>query len=672
MKSVDQYIETGALTEEVRLVGEHYPDKNMILVDFKDLERFDQDLANAVRKNPGKIAEEFAEQLAPDVLTAYEGEVEITVGYKNIPVEYSPECVNEITERNIGQLMRIEGVVAQTTDKYPFITDALYICNRCDAQNRIPQKKEPAHNLSKPSMCRECGKHDFRLFRDLSKWDVAQVMVITDKPDLLRAGQRPPSLSVFMMGNIVKEDFDSMDKVVIDGLLEVTPAPKKGEDYNKYIWYLKAYNIEVVNRGFDEITITAEEEAKILEMSKDPKLLEKIGNSIAPSVYGYDELKQALALQAFGGTKKKLIDTMRRHWLNILAVTDPGKAKSVIANALVNISPRAIYTTGKGTTAAGMTSTAEKEGLSGEWMIKPGIMPLASGGLVAIDEFPTLGNEEMDSLLEAMEQGVVTSVKAGKNIRFKSETAVFACGNPKAGRFDDYQEIIPQFGLKPQIISRFDLIFIMRDLKDSEDDRKVAETIFKVHTNQITTSTLDRDLVRKYIAYAKQNYHPILKNTKSVQTEFEDFYVNLRKSGFEKDVVSATPRQLEALIRLSEASAKLRLSNEATEEDVKVAKRIIMLSLNQIATDKGGVLDIDVITTGKQKTERDKLRLIEVTIGELSGHGKEAVEYETLLATVEGDIPKGVLDKYLQELSHQGVIYSPRYNKFLLTGERGG
>lgn len=669
--SVKEFIKTATVQDEIRRIGEQYPEKSTILIDFTELERHDQSLADEARRIPAGVLEQFEEEIKPAILTVYDSEVKITVGFKNIPIEYSPRTLGEITERDIGKIMRVEGQIGQVSDKYPFMTEAMFFCNRCDDQMRIQQAREPRHTLSEPSRCKSCGKADFRLAKDFSQWDVAQVMLLMDKPDLLRAGQRPTTLSVFMMGDLTKDNFDLMDKIVIDGHLELAPSGKRG-DGNKYIWYLKAYNIEVVNRGFDEIHITSEEEQKILEMGKDPSLLKRIAESIAPTVYGYNELKQALVLQAVGGTEKKMLDSKRRHWLHILAVTDPGKAKSIMANALCSISPRAIYTTGKGTSAAGLTSTAEKDALIGEWMIKPGIIPLASGGLVAIDEFPTLGEAEMDSLLEAMEQGIVTTTKAGKNVRFKAETAVFACGNPKAGRFDDFQEIIPQFGLKPQILSRFDLIFIMRDLKDSEDDAKVAETIFKVHTNQIKSSELDRDLVRKYIAYVKQHFHPIMdKDDPTVVKELKDFYVDLRKQGFANNTISATPRQLEALIRLTEASAKLRMSNKATRQDVQVAKTIIMMSLQQVATDKSGVLDIDVITTGKPKNDRDKIQLITVTIGELSQHGKDVAEYDAILETLQGDIPKHMLDKYLDELKRSGVIYEPRHSMYKLTGEGG-
>lgn len=673
MKFLKDYIKTERVQQAIREVGAKYPDKTRIRIDFQDLERFDRTLADEVRAKPNYKMSEYADEITPLIITSDE-KPRIEVGFTNIPKEYSPPSIDGICERHIGTLMRVEGMVGQISEKYPYMTQSYYLCNRCDTPNIIPQINTPKSIITEPSICVGCGKRDSRFFKlipDLSTWSVAQVMVLVEKPEMLRAGQKPPSLTVHLTGDLSRESFDLMDKLVVDGVLEVVPHSTHSKD-RKFIWYLKASNMETLERGFDEIEITPKEEEEIKKLSQNPKLLEEISNSIAPSIYGHNELKKALVLQLLGGTEKEQYDAKRRYWINILAMSDPGTGRSVLSNALCNIAPKAIYTTGSGSKVGGLTTTAEKDSLTGEWMIKPGILPMASDGLVALDEIGTLGEDEMNSLREAMEQGSVSSAKAGKSVRFMSKTAIFACGNPKSGRFDDYTNPITQFGIPSPILSRFDLMFVVRDVKDTESDRQIAKAIFKAHTNQIVKPTIDRELIRKYIAYAKQKHHPML-DTKDprVEEELGNFYTTMRNAGFDSGVVSATARQYEALVRLAEASAKLRLSDVAGLNDVKIAEEIVTASNNQLASaESGGVLDIDVITTGKPKGEREKLRLVEVNIGEISRNNPDGCcGKEELQDAIGGDVPEDKLEKYLQHLLNTGRVHEPRYGRYRLVGE---
>ena len=672
--SIEKYIRTGVLNKQLNKVAEHYPEKRTILVDFKDVEQYSTQIADDILKNPERTALHFKEiLLEKNTITvgSTSGIIEnLNVGYKNIPTEYSPKDLNNICERHIGQLMRVEGVVAQITDKYPYMSQSHYMCNICDELNIIPQKPTPKGIPIEPSRCRSCGKANFRLCLDESIWGVAQVMVLLEKPDLLRAGQRPPALTIYLLDDLTREEFDLMDKIIIDGVLKV--IPHKGKE-NKFQWYLHAYDLETIERGFDEIIITPEEETKILEMSQNPNLLDDISQSIAPTIYGHNELKKALVLQMLGGTEKKQTDAQRRHWINILAMTDPGVAKSIMANAICSIAPKAIYTTGSGAKVGGLTTTAEKEALSGEWIIKPGILPMASGGLVALDEFTMLEDPEMNALREAMEQGTVSSAKAGKNVRFKANTAIFACANPKTGRFDDFTNPIEQFGIPAPVISRFDVMFVIRDVKDVENDRKIAKAIFNAHTEQTAKPILDRNLTRKYIAYAKQNFRPRL-DTKNplVEQELEDFYVGMRKLGFDNGLVSATARQYEALIRLAEASAKLHLRKSANLQDVKAAEEIIRASNDQLSMIDGkpGIFDIDLVVTGKSKSEREKHRLIEVMISEQGKVNPDGcTDLDSLEEELGGDLTRDKLEKHVESLMRDGQIYMPRHGRYKLVGD---
>jgi replicative DNA helicase Mcm len=608
---------------------------------------------------------DFAEDIVNQGIFSISGPIsEVQVGFSNIPREYSPKTISDINESHIGHLMRVEGMVGQITDKYPIMTHGNFLCNRCDADNIIPQLLVPKSLVTEPSRCRACNKRDFRLIMEDSRWTVAQVMALVEKPDLLRAGQRPPSLQIFLLGDLTKIKFDLMGKIVIDGVLKVIPSQSKGQ---KFLWYLHSYNMEIVDRGFDEIQVTPEEEKKIKEMSKNPHLLEDIANSIAPNIHGHNELKKALVLQLLGGAKKTVNNIRRRDWMNLLVMGDPGVSKTQLLLSVKNIAPKAVYTTGTGSSEGGLTTTAEKDALTGEWMIKPGVIPMASGGVALIDEFNRLEADDIKALEEPMENGTCTASKAAKNVQFISETAHLCAGNPKLGRFDNFTDVIPQFGIDPAILSRFDLIFVIRDLKDSEMDKQIAHALFEAHTGKTKDPPLDRDMVKKYIAYAKQNYQPKLRP--AVEQELETFYMEARKAGFDKGITSATPRNYEALVRLTEASAKLRLSKEATINDVQVGKEIIQSSTHQLSMGSGlgGILDVDTIVSGKPKNERDKYRLVELAITELSEIDGMA-DLESLVEKLEGEIPKDKLERILEELSTKGSIYSPQHGRYMMTG----
>jgi len=370
-------------------------------------------------------------------------------------------------------------------------------------------------------------------------------------------------------------------------------------------------------------------------------------------------------LTLFGGTKKLINGIRKRHWINLLIMGDPGVAKSRLLMYLQSIAPNAIYTTGTGSRLGGLTTSAEKDTLTGEWMIKPGVIPIASGGCILIDEFNRLSIDEANALEEPMEMGTCTAAKAGKNIKFNAETAHICVGNPKLGRFDMYTDLIPQFGISPPILSRFDLIFILRDVKDTEKDREIAKAIFKAQTGQSRKAPLDKEMVRKYIAYAKQNINPQIDHT--IEEKLENYYVEARRAGFEKNVTTATPRNYEALIRLAEASAKVRLDPKVREQDVDIGIAIIQASNEQLSfgSEVEGMLDVDTIVTGKPKNQRDQVSEVLKMIDTLS-KADGMCDHDELIQAFEGEFAETKIDKILNNLKTNGLIYNPKYKKYMV------
>ncbi|MFN3528023.1 MAG: ATP-binding protein [Candidatus Altarchaeaceae archaeon] len=314
------------------------------------------------------------------------------------------------------------------------------------------------------------------------------------------------------------------------------------------------------------------------------------------------------------------------------------------------------------------TATAEKdEYAEGGWILKAGALVLASGGTAFIDEFDKIEKEDRASLHEAMEQGSISAAKAGIVANFKANTSILAAANPKYGRFDSYKSLADQFDIPPTLLSRFDLIFTIRDIIDSAQDQKIAEHILKAYQKEYEkelSSSVDVEFLRKYIAYARKNCNPQL--TKEAMLRIEEYYLNLRRES--KETVQITPRQLEGLIRLSSASAKLRLSNEITIEDVERAIDLMNYSLEMVAKDETtGKIDVDRVIVGQTKTERDKAKSIIDIIERLTENGKKRAKIEDIIQEAKNqNIEEKDVDKIIERLKKEGKIYEPEYGFIMM------
>ncbi|MEA1925093.1 MAG: LAGLIDADG family homing endonuclease [Candidatus Altiarchaeota archaeon] len=320
------------------------------------------------------------------------------------------------------------------------------------------------------------------------------------------------------------------------------------------------------------------------------------------------------------------------------------------------------------------TATAEKDEFAeGGWTLKAGALVLAGGGIACIDEFDKMNKDDRSSMHEAMEQQTISVAKAGIVAKFLANTAILAASNPKFSRFDSYKPMAEQFDIPPTLISRFDLIFPIRDILDKERDTEVADHILKMHQTdeeqEDVKPDIDIELLRKYIAYARKNVNPVL--TKDAVEKVRDFYVGLRSGSSE--TVQATPRQLEALVRLSEASAKIRLSDKVTVSDTERAIRLTSFVLREIAYDADtGLFDIDRIAAEHSKTSRDRIHVVEDIIRSMVAESQEdmASHDEIIGEVTERGIDRSDAEKILGELKNKGVIYEPRHGRYMFTEGR--
>ncbi|EQD70393.1 replicative DNA helicase Mcm, partial [mine drainage metagenome] len=316
---------------------------------------------------------------------------------------------------------------------------------------------------------------------------------------------------------------------------------------------------------------------------------------LAPTIKGMEQEKEAIALQLFGGVEKHHEDGIRvRGDINVLLIGDPGVAKSQLLRYITDVAPRGIYTSGKGATAAGLTAAAVKDDFAGgRWVLEAGMLVLADGGMAIIDELDKMSAEDRSAMHEVLEQQTVSIAKAGITATLNARCPVLAAANPKWGRFDSTKSIAEQIDLPPTLLSRFDVIFSIMDRPEEKRDRFLASRILRAHRDwearpsavgpSSTGAPLPPDRLKKYIAYARKTIRPVL--TDGALTALEDYYVNVRKQGEEPNApVPITARQLEALVRLSEAAARARLSPSVEPTDAQRAIQIMENFLRRVSS----------------------------------------------------------------------------------------
>ena len=496
-----------------------------------------------------------------------------------------------------------------------------------------------------------------------------QRLVIEEAPESLTGGEQPKRMNIFLKEDLVEplmeEKTTPGSRIKIIGILKEVPVPlQSGGLSTRFELALEANNIIPLEETFEELNINDEDERQILELSQDPKVFEKLTKSMIPSVWGYDEIKRCLILQLFGGVKKVHADGQKsRGDFHILLIGDPGVAKSATLVFMSGISPKGRYVVGKSASGAGLTATVVRDEYLRGWSLEAGAMVLANKGLVCIDELEKMDPNDRSAMHEAMEQQTITVSKANVQATLRAETSVLAAANPKFGRFDPYQSIAQQIDLPPTLINRFDVIFPLRDLPNREKDELIATHVLYEHQKMGEDMLIPRDLLRKYVAYAKQRIRPAL--TDEAVEEIKRFYVELRNMPVATESavrpIPISARQLQALIRMSEASAKMRLSETVDPEDSKRAIEIMKYYLMQVGYDyESKTFDIDRGTGGMPASQRNKVFIVRDIIAQLESRLGKMIPIEEIEKELEGKMTKDEIEEAITKLDINGVIFKPK------------
>jgi len=658
--------------DELAALVEQYPrDKQSLWVDYMDLLRFDVDLADDVLTKPETVTSWLSEAIGQTELPADVDLDNVNVRLYNLP-ETRTHAVGDARSRTIGELIAVRGQVAKQTGVETIPVTAEFECQRCGTLATVPQD---GNDLQEPHECAGCERQGpFELSYDQSTWQDIQLLRLQLPPEQT-AGGNSAEIDAHVADDLV-DSVEAGDRVTITGIHDVDD---EGGSVG-FNHFLDANSIEIEESDYQSIEIDPylDEIRELVTGDHDPYQL--LVDSIAPSVIGMDEVKEALALQLFGGAAcDGPGGVSERSDIHILLLGDPGTAKSTLLEDIEAKAPCSTMASGKGATEAGMTAAAVKDdfGNGDQWSLEAGALVLADGGIACIDELDKVDESVVNSLHQALSKQIVPIDKAGINTTLPSRTSLLAAGNPKYGRFDNYEPIPEQIDLGPTLLSRFDLMFMLSDEPDEDDDRDVVEGMLQNRDEGIAVArndkradetdvspAVDDDLLRAWVAHARQSVHPRWTDDEA-REHLADSFLGLRLQhggGDGEQPVPVTFRALQAQQRLAEASARVRLSETVEIEDVKRATRLYGRYMTDVGMDpESGQVDADVVETGLSKSQHDRVRNI------LDIVERVASEYETgapVDVVVERAQENGISEeKARHEIDKQcgkGELYEPQ------------
>ena len=661
----------GTLTYWSRIQQMSINDEVSLTVDFQDLTSFDNVFMALAAEDPQKFLDMSDNALIsvlrvedPDYVNSLDVSF-IKMRFVNYPDHVA---LRSLRSRHIGKLIHINGIMMRASEVKPLLVQAMFLCRIC--QTEIPQPQEEGR-YTEPPLCPVCTKKTpMRLIPQKSQFKDWQKVRIQESPEELPPGQMPRSVDVILEGDIV--DISRPGELVkVTGTLQTSPDfSRRGGKLATFNIFIEANGVEISEKEYEQVEISEDDEKRIKELAEDPYVHERIYASIAPSIQGHEQIKESIALLLFGGVSKTLPDGTRlRGKSNILMIGDPGTGKSQILKFVAGLAARGLYTSGKGTTAAGLTAAVVHDTESGAMTLEAGALVLSDQGIACIDEFDKMDPNDRTAIHEAMEQHTVSIAKAGIVATLNARTSILAAANPTLGRYESSLSIQDNIRLPFTILSRFDLIWILVDTVEATRDRELAQFILDMHQmkktrGQTKTSPIAPDFLKKYIGYSNRYVIPQL--TPEAAEVIENFYVDLRKSAEGgASPVPITARQLESLVRLSEARARMALRSKVSKEDAQAAIRLMEESLRMVALDRvTGKIDIDRLVSKMSASQRSSSDIIIKAIRDMEAEGTSTVNKDALIQrAVSMGLPRERAEEVIDKLLAEGILYSPREGK---------
>ena len=642
-----------------------------INIDYNDLVTHPE-IESVFNEKPDEILEAFTraikeilQQRFPKYAKKIEHEIRARIG--NYPVQRS---LRQINAEVIGKMTSVSGMVLRASEVKPLAKELIFICPEGHRSDVIIDKDL---KLTNPPECSnpKCKHKQLEIEPKSSRFIDVQFVRLQELPEDLPPGQLPHYLDVTVKQDLV-DNARPGDRIVLTGIIRIEQERMSGVSKNESPLYrlrLDGNNVEFLggtgdktSRRIEREQISSEEEKIILSLSKNPDIYERLIESYAPHITGHEVIKESILLLMAGSTQRQLNDGSKiRGDINIFLVGDPGTAKSEMLKFCARIAPRGLYTSGRGSTAAGLTAAVVRDA-NGIFMLEAGATVLGDQGLVCIDEFDKMKAEDRSALHEVMEQQTASIAKGGIVATLNARASILAAANPMYGKYDPFKNITENVNLPVPLLTRFDLIFVVRDKPSKERDSKIAKHIINLHTPKgiDSRSLIDSETLTKYLSYAKR-IQPVL--TKEAEEKILDYYMKMRSMGQDnEDTITVTPRQLEGLIRLATARARLLLKNQVEGSDAQRAIDLLEEMFNEAGVDVNtGKVDLGTLQ-GRPRSEVSKMQLFMDVIRSLEGEHKHPVE-ESQLVEELAKTDKFTEDEarnYIRKMQKDSVIYEAK------------
>ncbi|KAN0065320.1 minichromosome maintenance protein 5 [Thecaphora frezii] len=606
-------------------------------VQLEHLQLWSNNLAQALRETPGDILPLFesavkraARSILYPVITPDQPRPEAPDCQVTLRSHANLTGMRDLHADSISHLVRVPGIVIGATTLTSRATQLHIMCRDCRSTKPLPITSGFG-GFTLPRYCDaqkldnsapSCSTDPYVIIHDKCRFVDNQTIKLQEAPDMVPVGELPRhmllSVDRALCGRVVPGSH-----IIATGVYSTFTSSKgtKGKQGGAVALrtpYLRVVGLEIdaegaAGRGMARM-FSAEEEEEFSKMARTKDLYEKFAASIAPSIFGNADIKKAITCLLFGGSKKVLPDGMRlRGDINVLMLGDPGTAKSQLLKFVEKVSPISVYTSGKGSSAAGLTASVQRDAQTREFYLEGGAMVLADGGVVCIDEFDKMRDEDRVAIHEAMEQQTISIAKAGITTILNSRTSVLAAANPVFGRYDDMKSPGENIDFQTTVLSRFDMIFIVKDEHNEQRDRTIAKHVMNIHMNRANDQAnvqgeLDIDRMKRYVSFCKARCAPRL--SPEAAEKLSSHFVALRKQvaqverdNDERSSIPITVRQLEAIIRMSESLAKITLQPTVKEEHVDEAIRLFRFSTMD-AVQAGNV---EGMTRGELAEECQKL-----------------------------------------------------------------
>eukprot|EP00767_Chilomastix_cuspidata_P001689 gnl/Chilomastix_cuspidata/1814.p1 GENE.gnl/Chilomastix_cuspidata/1814~~gnl/Chilomastix_cuspidata/1814.p1 ORF type:complete len:924 (+),score=216.16 gnl/Chilomastix_cuspidata/1814:32-2803(+) len=657
--------------------------RDSLAVDMRHLIEFDKSLSLLLVEAPSAALPLLSEAAAAVVFDLFPGFRQIHSIIKVCPHSLPFEDhLRALREAHLNRLVRVSGVVTRRTSVFPKLLSVKYVCTRCGSVVG-PVTVSSTAPAARVRQCPEChSRGTMELSQQQTVYENYQRIGLQERPGDVQPGRIPMQLPVILIGSHI-DSCRPGEEIEVTGIfkhtLDVGSRVSRNVGFPLFSTVVEAQHIKRETER-ESIKATDKERRLMRTLAAQERVASRIFASVAPSIHGQEDLKVAICLALFGGTPKEIGDFHRiRGDINVLAVGDPGTAKSQLLKYAQKVSPRAIFTSGKGASAVGLTAAVKRDPITGEFTLEGGALVLADRGVCLIDEFDKMSDQDRVSIHEAMEQQTISISKAGIVASLQARCSVVAAANPTKGRYDSQRTFAQNVDLSDPILSRFDILCVVRDIPDYDEDLRLAQFVVGSHrtARPIGTDVEDEDadtdvdadkdaneggtdldsaparaaapdleevladptapiphgFLKKYIAHART----IIPRLSTLDmSRIESLYVELRQESQLAGSLPVNVRLVQSIVRIAEASARMHLRHQVIESDIDFAVKVVLRSF--IAAQKASVRK-----TLEQRFRRyiqdrsDTNRLLSFLLGAMV---REQVQYE--MAVGEGAAPTHV------------------------------